>query len=344
MSMRLGSCRLLGLFVACGGLMLLAAYAVFVSLTPSVPVWSDRASTNIAEPVALAAPPAFEFRKDIAPQHAVEINSAIPVSTAPVLPAKPFAVLSPGGSTRDQMSAVDCLTAAVYYEAASETIAGQRAVAQVVLNRVRHPAYPKSVCDVVFQGSTRTTGCQFTFTCDGALARKPTPSGWARARSVAVAALSGSVEAGVGLATHYHTQWVVPHWSGGLTKLGSVGAHIFYRWNGRTGMPGAFSGRYSGKESVPSYAARHLTGFFLATAEPSLVVEDLTDTGTVIDSGSAKAYAPSLVIAPRGELSSAPSAPVGADNGQLRQPEYRLKTKGAPQVLLADQGKLIDQP
>lgn len=344
MSVRLGSFRLVGLFVACGGLMLLAAYAVFVSLTPSEPVWSDPSSTNIAEPVALAAPPAFEFRKDIDPEQAVKINSTIPFSTAPILPAKPFAVLSPGGSTQDQMSAVDCLTAAVYYEAASETIAGQRAVAQVVLNRVRHPAYPKSVCNVVFQGSTRTTGCQFTFTCDGALARKPTASGWARARSVAVAALSGSVEAGVGLATHYHTQWVVPHWSGGLTKLGSVGAHIFYRWNGRTGMPGAFSGRYSGKESVPPYAARYLAGFFLANAEPSLVVEDLNDAGTVLSSEAAKAPPASLVIAPRGELSSAPSAPIAAGKGQLRQSEYRFKMKDEPQVLIADQGKLIEQP
>jgi spore germination cell wall hydrolase CwlJ-like protein len=75
----------------------------------------------------------------------------------------------------------DCLTAAIYYEAASEPDDGQRAVAQVVLNRVAHPAYPKTVCGVVYQGSERGTGCQFTFTCDGALARKPSRYFWDRA-------------------------------------------------------------------------------------------------------------------------------------------------------------------
>src|SRR3546814_17339709 len=68
---------------------------------------------------------------------------------------------------------MDCLTAAIYYEAAQESESGKRGVAQVVLNRARHPAFPSSICGVVYQGSERKTGCQFTFTFDGSLARKP---------------------------------------------------------------------------------------------------------------------------------------------------------------------------
>src|SRR3546814_13220413 len=93
------------------------------------------------------------------------------------------------------MRSIECLAAAVYYEAGSESVDGQRAVAQVVLNRVRHPAYPNSVCAVVFEGAQRATGCQFTFTCDGAMRRTPSVAGWERARKVAEAAPAGKVYA-----------------------------------------------------------------------------------------------------------------------------------------------------
>ena len=105
------------------------------------------------------------------------------------------------GTGIDKARALDCLAKAVYYEAASESEGGQRAVAQVVLNRVAHPAYPKTVCGVVYQGSQRRTGCQFSFTCDGSLARKPSATYWARALAVSRRALSGQVYAPVGLAT-----------------------------------------------------------------------------------------------------------------------------------------------
>ncbi|MGB3167163.1 MAG: cell wall hydrolase, partial [Alteraurantiacibacter sp.] len=114
------------------------------------------------------------------------------------------------GSDRDHMRAQECMAQAIYYEAASESDAGQRAVAQVVLNRVAHPAYPRTVCGVVYQGSERQTGCQFTFTCDGALARRPSASGWRRASRIAREALAGVVYAPVGTATHYHTLAVNP--------------------------------------------------------------------------------------------------------------------------------------
>lgn len=138
------------------------------------------------------------------------------------------------------MRALTCLTQAVYFEAAREPDAGQRAVAQVVLNRVAHPAYPNTVCGVVYQGSERATGCQFTFTCDGALARTPDRRFWQRAESVARAALAGYVHAPAGLATHYHTTAVHPYWAGSLRFIGTVGAHRFYRFGGPAGEPATF--------------------------------------------------------------------------------------------------------
>jgi hypothetical protein len=162
-------------------------------------------------------------------------------------PAKPF--FSPGvGLTHAR--AQECLAQAVWYEAASESEAGQRAVAQVVLNRVAHPAWPSSVCGVVYQGSERSTGCQFTFTCDGSLARRPSGASWSRAQRIAAEALSGSVYAPVGLATHYHTLWVNPYWAGTLDHIGTIGAHRFYRNRGANGTAGAFEAAYAGLEPL----------------------------------------------------------------------------------------------
>jgi len=122
-----------------------------------------------------------------------------------------------------------CLAAAIYYEAGRESGTGQAAVAQVVLNRLRDPRYPKSVCAVVFQGSKRRTGCQFTFTCDGALARLPARRGWQQALALAGQALAGQADAAVGAATHYHADYVAPWWRRSLIEVARIGAHIFYR-------------------------------------------------------------------------------------------------------------------
>ena len=157
----------------------------------------------------------------------------------------------------DRGRAVDCLTAAVYYEAASEPDQGQRAVAQVVLNRVAHPAYPNTVCGVVYQVSERTTGCQFSFTCDGALGRRPNPFFWERARRTAVAALSGYVEPAVGLATHYHTIQIHPYWAPSLNHITSIGAHRFYSFKGKAGQAGTFRFAYAGGEPMAVPNARN---------------------------------------------------------------------------------------
>jgi hypothetical protein len=154
------------------------------------------------------------------------------------------------GSEIDRVRAEQCLTMAVYYEAATESDDGQRAVAQVVLNRVAHPAYPNTVCGVVFQGSERSTGCQFTFTCDGSLAKRPMAYWWNRANRVAREALAGFVYAPVGLATNYHATYVHPNWSDILLPVTTIGAHRFYRLPGAGGMSRTFRVTYVGGEPI----------------------------------------------------------------------------------------------
>ena len=184
-------------------------------------------------------------------QTAEELNALRPFATLPIRPMRPFVLKASG---EDRARAVQCLAEAVYYEAAREPEVGQEAVAQVVLNRLRHPAYPKTVCGVVYQGSARATGCQFTFTCDGSLRYAPVPALWKRARAVAERALNGHVEKSVGSATHYHAAYVAPYWAPTLVKLKQVGQHIFYRWTGPWGEPPAFTGRYAGGEAYLSPA------------------------------------------------------------------------------------------
>ena len=123
-----------------------------------------------------------------------------------------------------------CLSQAVYYEAGYEKTAGKLAVAEVIMNRVADHRYPNSVCEVVFQGATRTTGCQFTFTCDGALRRKPGAEGWKKAEAIATHILLGLHEPRTQEATHYHANYVDPIWNAGLMRTTKIGAHIFYRF------------------------------------------------------------------------------------------------------------------
>jgi spore germination cell wall hydrolase CwlJ-like protein len=233
--------------LACGILALAFITAMIGLLDPGttsartiLPGLVDEARTALATP---PVPPPMLY-KAMSAQDAVAYNASLPFTAEPNVPAKPFR-LDPRSA--DYSRSLDCLTAAAYYEAAGEGAAGEAAVAQVVLNRVRHPAFPASICAVVFQGSTRPTGCQFTFTCDGSLLRSPDKEGWKAASRVAAAALSGSVFAPVGLATHYHANSVVPYWAGTLAKNAQVGAHIFYRWPGTWGRLAAFRQHYGGE-------------------------------------------------------------------------------------------------
>ena len=205
-------------------------------------------------PVEAAAPSVQDMTpfavRQLAPTDAQKLNAAVPLAGGPNPAAAPF-VLKTDSNTYNR--ALQCLTQAVYYEAAREPEEGQRGVAQVVLNRMRHPAYPSSVCAVVYQGAERPTGCQFSFTCDGSLARAPMRDYWDHARRVADEALKGHIAASVGNATHYHADYVAPYWAPTLTKHAVIGAHIFYRWRGGWGEPGAFTQKWAKRESDPAF-------------------------------------------------------------------------------------------
>ncbi|MFC4296397.1 cell wall hydrolase [Novosphingobium tardum] len=269
------------------------------------------------------------------------VVSATPASAALVAPpagAQPLdaalgdAVARPvtlAGTATDRLRALQCLTAAVYYEAATEPDAGQRAVAQVVLNRVAHPAYPKSVCGVVYQGSERP-GCQFTFACDGSMARLPARAWWLRARSVAEDALSGAVYAPVGLALNYHTSAVHPVWADRLAFIGTIGAHRFYRWSGAAGQRAAFSGAYLGGEPVPGPHPRVWTPADPAASDP-LALAAAFEAARVEAVRQASAFAP----APAAASAAATAAPAAPD---------RLPAASAIREEYRDSGKWIAQP
>ena len=165
-------------------------------------------------------------------RHLIMLSAAL----ASALPQPAWAAGGRPLSTDDRDPAtLECLTQAIYYEARNQSADGQRAVAQVVLNRVRHPAYPDTVCEVVFQGSERTTGCQFSFTCDGSInAGVNDGRAWERAERIAAAALRGSVYRPVGQALNYHTTAIMPYWAPSLVQQAVVGDHIFYRRPDRT--------------------------------------------------------------------------------------------------------------
>ncbi len=136
-------------------------------------------------------------------------------------PAQLARVANPRG--RD----LDCLAEAVYYEARGESAAGQAAVAQVVLNRARHPNYPKSVCGVVFQGGF-AGDCQFSFVCDGAMSRPVEPTAWRQARQIAARALSGYVMTSVGRALNFHVSPTGTERHAAPGTVAQLGRHVFF--------------------------------------------------------------------------------------------------------------------
>jgi Cell Wall Hydrolase len=197
------------------------------------------------ESLTLAGKPGLEPGKS--GLEAQRLNAALAPASGALRPALPFVFK---GSAEDRRRALRCLTQAVYFEAALEPDSGQAGVAQVVLNRVRDPNYANTVCGVVFEGAERTTGCQFSFTCDGSLAQAPVGWAWDRARKVAEKALNGEVAQQVGTATHYHADYVHPWWAPTVAKVTQIGAHIFYRWKGVYGETAAFRKTYNGREPV----------------------------------------------------------------------------------------------
>ena len=198
----------------------------------------------------VATPPTLGLGA-LSPEEAQRVNAWLPALSAPPPPVRPF-YLKAAGPERER--AILCMTQAIYYEAALEPTPGQEAVAQTVLNRVRHPAFPHTICGVVYQGAQQVTGCQFSFACDGSRQRAPIAPFWQRAQTVARQAVSGFVMPAVGTATAYHADYVFPRWGPTLVKIAQIGVHIFYRFPGPAGLPGAFRQGYAGDELRVSMA------------------------------------------------------------------------------------------
>jgi len=234
------------------------------------------------------------------------------------------------GTGLDKARALKCMTQAIYYEAASESEAGQQAVAQVVLNRVAHSAWPSSVCGVVYEGSTRVTGCQFSFTCDGSMRRTPGRSSWARAQRIAARAMAGEVYRPIGLATHYHTNWVNPYWAPSLNYVGTIGAHRFYKMHGRNGTQAAFRGRYAGIERIP---APNLGGRAPSTAETEVYLPGDYLPSSALPQGMQSNFAPT------------PNAPAASPEGVQPATPTAIATPDpyANSSILPDAGQVKDE-
>jgi spore germination cell wall hydrolase CwlJ-like protein len=274
-------------------------------------VW-DRPSGWIA--LSLATPPPFPFGQ-LTSADAATLNAVLPIDDADFAPAQPF-FLRASGPERER--AVLCMTQAIYYEAALEPTEGQQAVAQTVLNRVRHPDFPKSVCGVVYEGSQLPIGCQFSFTCDGSLARPPIEPYWSRAKLVAEAALDGYVATDVGSATHYHADYVFPRWGPQMVKIVQLGAHIFYRFPGPAGAPQVLTGRYAGRELAVALVSPAEAAIEAARAAAQNAA--LGDQTQIVASTSGGR--PTLVIPPASP--GAPDAAMAASDARAVIPPGRL--------------------
>ena len=223
-------------------------------------------------------------------------------------PMRPFTLRGALDQSRD----LECLTQAVYYEDRGDTPTGMQAVAQVVLNRVRHRSFPKTICGVVFQGASMGAGCQFSFACDGSVDRVIDRVAWRRAESVAARALDGKVMASVGNATYFHTTAVSPEWSKYLVRIGQIGAHIFYRDSGRNGMSSMFNNEAEPSEPLPAtapapadtpvYASLGPTGAPAAPgSKPSAASLFLATTAQAVEHAASAVVEPSKP-APRSEV------------------------------------------
>lgn len=214
-------------------------------------------------------------------------------------------------------SELECLTEAVYYEARGEGSRGQYAVAQVVMNRVKHPAFPNSVCAVVFQGAGRR-GCQFSFACNGAQRGRRETEAWARAKGVATRALAGAALADVGSATHFHSIGVSPIWAPQMARVSQVGMHVFYRFSPRKLRP-----------AQPAPAVEHA----VLTSDASGEIPALSLTPAVVEKAVEGSLQPTAATAPaaptadakakRVQPAPAPGKPMGkpAEAVELTTPQ-----------------------
>ncbi len=194
-------------------------------------------TANGQNPLATQTLAALRTTNDVRSQHDTVVRTSFtlkgPLNADTLISDHPVRAAAAMVFKAHSQNDADCLTQAVYYEARGEGVDGMRAVAQVILNRVRHPAFPKTICNVVYQGALHGTSCQFSFICNGAMGNRVEPSAWRRARDVAGAALEGYVMRSVGTATHFHTLRVDPMWSATMVRVATVGGHAFYQFRGR---------------------------------------------------------------------------------------------------------------
>ena len=190
--------------------------------------------------------------------------AALPAAALALALAAPALAQMPPPAAAADPAAIECLTSAIYHEAAREPVDGQRAVARVILNRLASPAFPKSLCAVVYEGARRATGCQFSFTCDGALRRRVDAARWQAAALVASDALAHP-DALPGLAAlHYHADYVRPRWAGGYAEEARIGRHIFY-----AGRHGRARSKAAGADPAPRAATFTVWGLGVARVAPS---------------------------------------------------------------------------
>lgn len=197
-----------------------------------------------------AETPVVEARADTAPMmafapvHGRDLAGAFSNDTlfldadlqpaAVILPAhgRPMDVASPLLQVKARVLEEErrCLAVGIYFEARGESARGQLAVARVILNRVGSENYPDTICGVVYQGSSRSTGCQFSFTCDAKLNKVPNERrAWAKAMRTAEFVTMGRLDdAEVGPAMFYHADYVQPYWAASMVEVAKIGRHIFY--------------------------------------------------------------------------------------------------------------------
>jgi spore germination cell wall hydrolase CwlJ-like protein len=334
---RAGDARALVISLACGALIGVAIGGAYVvggvaREAVSKPLTAQANRVQIPDPSArsaLASPaqtgPALSapFSEPMSPvQQPVSLRDRFSLALALTRSVvQPFHFKTDDAGEEDHSRDAQCLAQAVYYEARGESGSGQAAVAQVVLNRVRHPAFPKTVCGVVFQHVG--DDCQFSFACNGAMRQPLDRAAWRRAMAVADRALSGAVMAQVGSATHFQAARSSAGWAGSLAKVAQIGAHIFYRFTGRTGAASMFHAepqRSTGDIALPlggdASPAHEVQTAAAAPQAPAPPTDTRPQTPDMKASASVSAPTPSTPVSKTTESTAKAPAGDGAKGAQ----------------------------
>jgi len=217
--------------------------ASFVIPAPPAPVAALASAPPVTPAVAAApttAPTALAYAspKDVgtaAPFNAVISDKAKKNVLDPNIDANHAWLNNPLPDSAKSPKEIKCLAEAIYFEARGEPEKGQIAVAQVVLNRVKNPTFPNTICEVVYQNADKRDACQFSFACDGQPESISEPDAWATAMTLAKKIVTDEKTmylAEVSASTHYHATYVRPDWAGDMQKIDKIGTHIFYKTYG----------------------------------------------------------------------------------------------------------------